>query len=362
MKIKNLFILVLVICLTLTGTIFATDKLEFLKNEYSDIKTEEEIMKKLDSKSFDELLSEINILGDITGEGFIYHANALTEKSINVSDERIQAEILNENNSLATRVTLIQISSLIGSNLDVNVMQDVLFDNNADFEIKRNSLIYLYQSNNLNTEIVEKLSLGNDEELAFQAIKILDKINPVKSIKIADDILNKYTGDVDEKVRAAIKVKAKHLADNSTIEERIEFINFCDSILTSINNSKAKENGTIISDTVIFALSNVKSEETISYIISNNMIDTIAKIFCVDQNYFVLKSMITDKNISDENLSIVIEAMYICPIKDMEESLLNALSEKSQQHFGNSEKNVEKLQDILKLIDKEGVKATQKFN
>ncbi len=35
MKIKNLIILVLLICLALTGTIFSIDKLEFLKGEYS---------------------------------------------------------------------------------------------------------------------------------------------------------------------------------------------------------------------------------------------------------------------------------------------------------------------------------------
>lgn len=362
MKIKNLIILVLVICLALTGTIFSIDKLEFLKSEYSGMETEEEIMKKLDSKSFDELLSENNMLGDITGENFIYHAIALKEKSTNVSDERIQAEILNENNSIATRIILIQISSQIGSNLDVNIMQDILFDNNADFEIKRNSLIYLYQSNNLNTELVEKLSLGNDQELAFQAIKILDKINPVKAIKISDDILNKYKGVVNEKVRVAIKVKAKHLAENSTIDERIDFIDFCDSILTSINNNKIKEDGTIISDTVVFALSNVKSDETISYIISNSMIDPIIKIFCVDQNYPVLRSMITDKDMSGEGLNTVIEAMHICPIKEMEEPLHKIMSEKIHQRSDNSDKTVEKLQDVLILIDKEGVNATRKFN
>ena len=358
MKIKNIIILVLVICLALTGTIFSIDKIEFMKGEYSDVKTEEELMKKLDSKSFDELLSEINLLGDITGEGFMYHAIALKEKLKDVSSERIQSEILNENNSVATRATLIQICS----DLDVNIMQDILFDNNTDFEIKRNSLIYLYQNDNLNTGLVEKLALGNDEELAFQAIKILNKIDPAKSIDISDDIIDEYTGVVDEKLRAAIKVKAKHLADNSTIDERKEFINFCDSILASINNGKIKEDGTIISDTVVFALSDVKSEETISYIISNNMIDPIVKTFCVDQNYPVLKSMITDKNISHENLSIVIEAMYICPIKDMEEPLHKAMSEKAQKNSDGSDKTVEKLQNVLNLIDKEGVKANLKFN
>lgn len=356
--IKVLIVGVLVMSFMITGTIFATDKLEIFRGEYSGIKTEDEIVRKLASKTFDELLSEINILGDSTGENFIYHANALREKAGKISNEKIQAEILNESNSVNTRVTLIQISSLIDKSLDINVMQDFIFDDKADFEIKRNALLYLYKENNVSVDLIEKVSLGNDEELAFQAIKMLNKADPSKAIEIADKIIHTYNGVVSEKVRAAIKVKGSQLADSSTIDERIKYIDFCDGIL-STNNSKGK--GDIVSDTVIFSLSDIMSEETISYIVASDKIDRIAKSLCVEQNYSVLRSMLIDENISEKNLNTVIEAMYICPIKDMEKPLKKAMATQMEQSSDKSGQTSEKLQDVLNLIDKSGIVATGKY-
>ena len=203
---------------------------------------------------------------------------------------------------------------------------------------------------------LEKIISGDDDRLAFQAMKIMNTSDSEKAVKIADRIIQNYNGIVTDKVRAAIKVKASYLANSSTKTERVEFINFCDNILLK----DSRKNGDVVSDTIIFALSDVMSEETISYIVSSDKIDRTAKVFCVDQNYRVLKSMLLE-NLSERNLDIVIQAMKICPLKEMAEPLQGIGTEQLLQLSSSAGEITKEIGKVLDLVNESGISATDKY-
>lgn len=165
-----------------------------------------------------------------------------------------------------------------------------------------------------------------------------------------------YNGTVTEKVRAAINVRSSRLADNSTAIERTEFIGFCDGILREYY----KEEDDTVAGTVIFALSRVMSEETISYIVASDKIDRITKAYCVEQNYRVLKSMIRE-DVPKEKLDIVIEAMRICPLVDLAEPLQEVMSVHLRQSSVQAAKLAKELQEVLSLIEESGMTACDKY-
>jgi hypothetical protein len=343
----------------LTCTAFAADRLSIFTKEYSGIESEEAMMEKLQAKSFEELIDDINATGDsVDVSSLIFHASALAKKASDVPTEQLQSEIMNVNNSDTTRTILIQINKSLANSVDNDVLIPLLEQKDVDFEIKRNILLNIYKANLGNADVLEKIALAEDGRLAFQAIKMLNTVDSNKAIEISDSIIQEYTGVVTDKMRAAIKVKASQLAGNSTIAERIEFVDFCDGVLSKSVNTKGTSD--VITDTVIFALSDVMSEETISYIVNSKTIDHIAKVYCVEQNYPVLKSML-EKSTSTEKLDVVIEAMKICPLVDMTGTLQEVLTAQLRQHSAQAEKTTEKLQDVLRLIKNEGITATNKY-
>lgn len=356
-KFKGLVVGIVVMSLMLTGSRFVANALTGVHNELSNLE-ETEVMAKLMDKSFDELLSDINTLGDsVDMSDLIFHADALHQKAAAIPEQRILDEILNEANSNNVRVILTQINRHLGNSENNEKLATLLEKKDVDFEIKRNVLLNIYQGSSTDTAIFEKTALAEDERLAFQAIKILNEISPEKAIKISDTIIQNSDGTVTDKVRAAIKVKASQLQNASTVNERQNFINFCDSLLIT----KGQKDD-VVADTIIFALSDVMSEETISYIVTSEKIDNIAKQYCIDQNYSVLEEMIT-KDITNEKTKIVLEAMLIYPITEMATPLQEVLSSQLNQKDTKSV-DVELSRDIQSTIDsisENGSKATGKY-
>jgi hypothetical protein len=203
----------------------------------------------------------------------------------------------------------------------------------------------IFKSKSNNTTFIEKIALGNDERLAFQAIKQLSRTHPEKAIRIADDILDDYNGTMTDKVRAALKAKAIYLSYNSAPNERIEFIDFCEKILIA-NNYDSEAYGVF---TVLNSLSDTLSEETITYIVNNENIYREFKLFSIERNFTILRSMITDENYTEDNLNTVIKAMKIMPIKQLSEPLEKVMKSKEL-----SETVVKEIEAVIYLIETDG--------
>ena len=184
-------------------------------------------------------------------------------------------------------MTLLQICSDLVRNIDYDKIVKLLDDKNTDFEIKRNIIINLCDEL-LYINIIEDIARGEDEELAFQAIRFLYMAEPENAVTIVDDILQAFDGKVSDRVKAAIMVKALSLQNNSTSEEINNFIQLCDQIL----NSEEGKNEDIV-NSIFFSLSDVKREESITYILNSNKIDDSMKVFCVKEGLSVAEEMIS---------------------------------------------------------------------
>ena len=355
--IKGLVIGVVAISLLLVGSAaYAADQMSFISKEFSNI-SETEAMSKLSESSFDALLSDINAMGDnVDMSDLIFHANALSEKAaVEVSQERIIKEIANEYNSDAARVILTQIYRRMGNDGNNTELVAMLERGDVDFEIKRNILLNLYQSPTANADVFVKVALGEDNRLAFHAIKILNEVDSKAAIEIADGIIKGFDGDVTEKVCAAIKVKATQLRGSSDKGEILEFISFCDDIL-----AKEYKKDDIVTDTVIFALSDIMSVDAISYIVMSEKIDNIAKSYCINQNYSVLEKMLTG-DATKTDVEIVSEAMRIYPIADMVSPLQSVLSSQLESRSDESDETTKQIQSIIEFVSENGLKATGKY-
>lgn len=345
-KIVYVFSVILIISLFTTYTVLADNRTSD-NNQSTTVQNEEIITEDLCKLSFAELVSKINFSSEqADSEGSIYFAEALKNKAKDISEKVILDEIMDSSNSTMLRVLLIQLCPVLGVEIDYDGLETLLDQEDVDFEIKRNILINLSESSSDLTAL-EEAALGGDERLAFQALKLLNFADPEKAGKIAVDILESFSGDVTYKVRAAIKVKALHLQTESTEKERADFISLCDSILCG-----NKSNDSTVTDTVIFALSDMLSEESISYIINSDKIDSAAKVFCVNENYSTLKDMLGSEA-TEEEIETVLHAMKIFPIAEMEEPLRNLIDKKSQIASTNDRVNItSELEDrINEIID-----------
>ncbi|GEM_PF-6619846 len=337
---------ILIISIMLTGVVLASDLYEKLINKYSHVQDEEELIEKLSLMSFEEIIAEINVLSEKTdASNLITHANVLKDKAADISVAQLESEIVNEKNTDITRVILIQINSALNNVTNDKLLKSLVEQDNINFEIKRNALLSIFKSKSNNTTFIEKIALGNDERLAFQAIKQLSRTHPEKAIRIADDILDDYNGTMTDKVRAALKAKAIYLSYNSAPNERIEFIDFCEKILIA-NNYDSEAYGVF---TVLNSLSDTLSEETITYIVNNENIYREFKLFSIERNFTILRSMITDENYTEDNLNTVIKAMKIMPIKQLSEPLEKVMKSKEL-----SETVVKEIEAVIYLIETDG--------
>ena len=347
-------VIVLIVLVAFSTVAFAISKSDFLIQSYTNM-SEEKMVSALSEKSFEELVSDINTLTDSVDEAdLIFYADALRREAKQISTEKLTNEILNENNTSTLKILLLQIAHLDRIDIDNESLENLL-STDSDFELKRNALITIF-TQDPNSKLIETIASGNDDRLAFQAIKMLNTSDPEKALSIANEILRDYSGNNTAKLNAAIKVKAANLAKESTADERLEFISFCGKLLEGKNTKDD-----LTRDTVIFALSDMLSPESISYIVRSELIDNIAKQYCIDQNYKVLAGML--RNGSNEDKESVILAMQIYPISEMEKEIQTALNDYKQNPSKNvaSEEIINGLLDVAEFISENGAPATNKY-
>lgn len=310
-KHKKLTLLIALVFISAVLSAFSMHPFKSLKNDYSG-KSEAEISKELAKKSISDIVQEINTISSYNTDlsNLILHASALAERVDEISEDALLSFIGDDTNSVNLRVIMIQLIKYKNSDVDETLLKKLLVSNDTDPAIKQNIVLALSEDDPETIELLKQVSEQDDELLAFQAIKKLNRTEPGIASEIADEILKNYTKEQPEKVRAAIKVKAEQLRqDASKGNEKNEFI----QILLDLFNGSDDE---IMKDTVVFALSNLRDEAAISIIVTNKDIDESIKMYCIDQNYSTLLKMV-ENNSTDANIETVIQAMNIYPITEL---------------------------------------------
>ena len=349
--------LVLMSLLIPTG-VYAYDKWSVMENELLSLDTEEEIISYFQNKDFDELIFEMNLFNDdLTEPALIYPATALLEKAKDISPEKIIREIKNEKNNESVRITLIQINSALGNEAINDELLPLLYNDNTSIDIKRNILL----DSSLNEELYEEVAIGEDSELAFHALLQLELVAPEKASAISNAFISNFNGKVTPQLRASIMEKGRSLRNNSTDEDITAFIKLCDEILKSTTKTKNEySDDSLVADTIIFALSETRSKEGISYIIANEEIDDITKSGSIDENALVLKEMLAGLP-SKKDVEIVVKAMNIHPIIEIAPALEDLMKIK-KQNPGFETLELSRIETAIQNIVDEGVPLNEKYN
>lgn len=305
-----------VVCIAMSVLLFtglAPSKSKNIVKEFSQ-KGEKDIYTRLVSIPILEVFKEINqiSLKSKNPDTFIIYTAALLHRIDEISEETILTAIEDDNNSIELRILMIQLSKKKNDSnglMDKTIFYRLLRDDKTHSEIMHNA-IYALSDDWYTSVILEEISDGQDDILAFHAIKRLSQIDGNKALHIADKILKNYTDFNEERIRIAIKVKTQQLAKNlSTTAEKDEFIELCQILY---ENSKDE----LMRDSIVFALSDLMDEKAISYIVLNEDIEEYMKICCIDQNYPTLLSMIQE-GISKKSLRTILYAMDIYPINEL---------------------------------------------
>lgn len=332
MKKKIITILSLAVVLSLCLIIFLipasgkeTDYDEFGEGNI----TEKELLERLDNKNVESLLKDINAsASSIEDSSLIYYADALKTKTEDVDDTFWQKEIMDSaSNTEITKSVLIQIATSNGIDLSENKETVAsIKDDSLSFAVRTNLLINYFKYSP-STSLLEELANGNDEDMAFQALRLLNMKDSAKAISIANESLESYKEISDSDLSIAIKVKALEIrnqnqnmpSNRKTSEGSLkpedvdEFISICDYVLNERDDELLKESA-------IYALSDALHENAITYIVYSKLIDNGFKEHGIDRNVVVLSDMLTT-NPTDENIQTVLSAMEISPLNDLLEPL-----------------------------------------
>ncbi len=261
-------------------------------------------------------------------EGTLPFAVALKERINEYSEQELIAMIKDPASDASFRTALVQIySDEHGTGFSKPTTQgndeirSLLLDDSVDTTLRENIVILLDFSDEAGQEMLRSIAGGEEDLLAFQAIKRLNKINGEDALSISRDVLENYKMQTPEKVNAALKVMSKYYREmriqktftRSLEQDKTDFIALCNDI---INNYDYNEK---LQDSAMIALSEMTDKQAITAVIENPNIAQEFKTYAVDQNYLTLTEMVESG--SEEAIDTVCKAMEINPLKELSEPL-----------------------------------------
>jgi hypothetical protein len=339
--------------------------------------SEEQLLSRLKGLNKSEMTAEMkNIFAELSGADInvlIPFASELRNRINEYSEDELISLITNKDNDLFFRITIVQLYSSMKyekrTSKGNDSIRDLLLDEKAENDLKENIIIGLDFSDEKGLKILDSIAHGENDLLAFQAIKKLNKIDSVKAVEISNKILKNYKNETPEKVNAALKVMAQEYRNNriqknltaELQQKKMEFIEICVGI---INASKKDDK---LQDCAVFALSDMTDSDAITAIIKNNNMDESLKVYAVDQNYNTLLEMANSTN-SDQEIDVICDAVKIYPLKGLKNSLSEIKSKVSSNQLSglkNGElvtQTITKIDTAIALIEKEGADSNPKWN
>ena len=294
------------------------------------------------NQTFYELIQKINISETEAEDlALIEYAEDLLNASKDVSLERIEQEIENTENSTALRVLLLQICDEVELSPDEELLQKLINDENTDFEIKRNSM-YLLEGES-ETDSLIKIARGDDEQLAFHAIRELLSKAPMQAGEIADEIIATYDGTFTFKTRGAIIAKANQLRLVPDEKEIDEFLALCDNVLQNYHDAEDKTAVGIVTHALTSG-DYLTHEKVLYFLVDCEWIDPISCSVGIEKHKDVMLDLI-NKDMDEDQLSYIIKAMEINPLSELSEPLQEIAD--TYTFSAESEELQQRLQEVI---------------
>lgn len=305
-----------------------------------------------------ELIEEIEILvkdGEISGvtdNSLLPFATAIFEREDDFNNDEILDLIKDKKKDNTTKHVLIDLytykNSKEGFKENRNELKKLLTDKSISNDLKVKILNEADVESTDEPLLIELVSSNENGDLAFVALKKLENVNAPKAYKIAFDILKNKENETKEKVSASLKVSAEFLKKNNDLkEEEQKFVKLSKEIMQSQEDK-------FLHDSAFFAISDLNSEAGVLSIVSDPKIENSLKVFAIDQNYRAIQAILRN-NPSEEEISLVIDAMYIYPISELVEDL------ESIKNLSENPELVHKISETITFIHANGQPSNPKW-
>jgi len=274
---KSKLILLGIICATLipvgvTAGIQNTDKTveKSILDKYVN-KNEMQVKLTLKQLSKNQLIDEINFISTSTGyDGLQNHATELFSRKNEFENQEVIKNIENNTNSEMTQEVMVDLYTAKNEDKPSKDELKNLLKGNLRKQAKAKivaSAIFTGSDVDLLKGLIEQ----DDDQLTFQSLKALSKVNSKESYVTSQNILSNYKFQSTPKVSAAQKATLRYLKDNKIpnkdkLANKDKFVDLCSQIIDTTQDSSLK-------DSSIFALANLNDKESIIKIIQNNSID-----------------------------------------------------------------------------------------
>jgi hypothetical protein len=316
----------------------------YFKNDEKEFKAE---LKKMNEK---ELITQVNLLSkNLSSSDLIPVATELFSRKDKIGNTDIISTIKDSSINKETKQIMVDLFFAKNEKLtSKNDLKSLLKDNAIDKDVKA-KIILTATFDEKDTELLKALINDDDGIVAFNSLKKLSTYNKKEAYKIAETILSNKSSETDLRISAAQKSVAKYLKSSNDDEAKSKFIKQAMKIVED------KTSNPMLKDSSVFAVSNLMSKEAIKTLIENDSVDRVLKVFSIEQNYIVLKEILENKNCTEDDVWIVVEAMEILPIKD----LVDSLQRLDWLLTDNLLKG--KFNHVLENMKSNGIKATNKW-
>ncbi|MCL2022928.1 MAG: hypothetical protein FWG82_00970 [Oscillospiraceae bacterium] len=317
----------LVVAVTITAV--AVSPLELFNKKYDGVKSEEEMIERLSRSSVSEIFDEVNTMGMANSEvaGYMYHASALLERLNEIPEELLLRIVENEKNNVMLRVLTIQLldyENEDGKRLlkDVSRFEKILLNEKEDSEVRQQIAITL--SDEKSNDVLEKvLFQTEDNYVGLQCLARLESNDRERGTIAAYKIID--IGEINKKLHMAVRVVSNQMVNfpNSSVsdKERDEWVAYLMGFYEKFEKeSEPSEDLFDICSLIVFCLEDMYYKNAIYEILRIDDEFDGYKWIRVEANYQVLKDVL-EKNPTDKDIEMIIEAMTIYPLVEVIEPL-----------------------------------------
>lgn len=313
-----IFLSALILISLLTAiSVFSAFYIDSLIHKYRN-KSSKEISDVLTDMSFMEICSEVNELSAQGAElsDFIAHASVMAEKAEHINSDNLMEIINDPGNSENLRIIVLQILDYKGIELNDGNIKDlhrIVKEKKANNIILQN-IIWILPESRGTDKLMESVALGDNDEMAFQALRRLNMDNPEQAVLIArkfieDDIKG-------ERKRIAIMVISQYLRKSDDEREKDDWVSYCGKELAKSIHA----DNFMLSNTIIHSLSGMRYLGAVACLINSDLLDETEKYLAAAENYKTFIDALSD-NPTDEVIEYVIKAMEFCPTTEVIEKL-----------------------------------------
>lgn len=274
----------------------------------------------IDKMNFRELLNGLNKLDfSFDMPELDDYMSALREKVKDATDKELVDAFTDPHNSAEVRTALIELAPESAKESAKEKLRALLEKKSVSFDVRAEALSALEELRDVDALV--RTAAGDDEMLAFDALRYLSWIAPERLSEMLPDILNSYNGVMNERIRGAIVFSGELFKQGFAKTKPEEFVSFCERVLTDLPDSEARA-GVTTAISVGFALEDMHCKEGVSCLLRHKEITDTIRYGAVTSNLDVLLSL-KSPDMTVEDAETLIAAVRVNP----QTELVAALSE-----------------------------------